>query len=269
MRPRSRSAGLLVQQVGDQLVAYDQLRQRLHVLSPTAALTWRQCNGRNDVAALAELVSRELGIAPDERLIMLALEQLDEARLLEERLAPAASADAVSRREMLQWAAAAAAGVFLPTITSCGAPLGPDGGPTAPGGPRLGLGVDTTTLGTTALPTTTIGTTTLPPTTTIGTTTLPPTTTIGTTTLPPTTTIGTTTLPPTTTSTTTPFPPTTTTTPFPPTTTSTTSSPPTTTTSTTPAPKKVRLCHKGKSIMVDEEAVAMHLAHGDTLGPCP
>ena len=228
MRPRSRSAGLLVQQVGDQLVAYDQLRQRLHVLSPTAALTWRQCNGRNDVAALAELVSRELGIAPDERLIMLALEQLDEARLLEERLAPAASADAVSRREMLQWAAAAAAGVFLPTITSCGAPLGPDGGPTAPGGPRLDLGVSTTTLGTTALPTTTVGTTTLPPTTTIGTTTLPPTTTS---------TTSTTTFPPTTTSTTTPFPPTTT---------STTSSPPTTTTSTTPAPKKVRLCHKGK-----------------------
>jgi hypothetical protein len=34
-------------------------------------------------------------------------------------------------------------------------------------------------------------------------------------------------------------------------------------------PKKVAVCHKGRTIMVSEAAVPAHLAHGDTLGPCP
>ena len=219
MRPRSRSAGLRVQPVGDQLVAYDELRQRLHVLNRTVAATWRHCDGRNALADIAELVGRELGIPADERLIALAVEQLHEARLLEDH-APARGTDGVSRREMLHWAAAAAAGVFLPVITSCGAPLAPDRGPNMPGVSQLDIVDVTTTTSNTS-----------------------------TTTFPPTTTSTSTTFPPTTTSTSTTFPP--------------------TTTSTTRAPRKVQVCHKGKSIMVDADAVADHLAHGDTLGPCP
>lgn len=34
-------------------------------------------------------------------------------------------------------------------------------------------------------------------------------------------------------------------------------------------PAKVTLCHNGKTIQVAESAVPSHLAHGDTLGPCP
>jgi hypothetical protein len=47
--------------------------------------------------------------------------------------------------------------------------------------------------------------------------------------------------------------------------------PPTTTTTTTlPPTRKVTLCHKGKNTLsVDANAVPAHLAHGDTLGPCP
>ncbi|MEZ4594303.1 MAG: FecR domain-containing protein [Chloroflexota bacterium] len=38
----------------------------------------------------------------------------------------------------------------------------------------------------------------------------------------------------------------------------------------TPAPAgKVTLCHNGNTIEVDADAVDAHLAHGDTLGPCP
>jgi len=35
------------------------------------------------------------------------------------------------------------------------------------------------------------------------------------------------------------------------------------------SPKKVVICHKGRTIEVAESAVEAHLAHGDTLGPCP
>jgi hypothetical protein len=33
-------------------------------------------------------------------------------------------------------------------------------------------------------------------------------------------------------------------------------------------PGKVAICHKGMTILVSQTAVANHLAHGDTLGPC-
>lgn len=33
--------------------------------------------------------------------------------------------------------------------------------------------------------------------------------------------------------------------------------------------EKVTICHKGKTITVSGNAVAAHVGHGDTLGPCP
>jgi len=33
-------------------------------------------------------------------------------------------------------------------------------------------------------------------------------------------------------------------------------------------PPKVTICHNGNTLSVAEAAVAAHLAHGDTLGPC-
>ncbi|MCI5210881.1 MAG: hypothetical protein D3910_19320, partial [Candidatus Electrothrix sp. ATG2] len=32
--------------------------------------------------------------------------------------------------------------------------------------------------------------------------------------------------------------------------------------------KKIRVCHKGKTITVSESAIQKHLNHGDTIGPC-
>ena len=250
MRPLAKRSGFMLQPVGDQLVVFDQARQRLHVLNRSTAVVWRHCDGRHTVAELVELVGHELGAPADESLISLALEQLDEARLLEERLARAPGEDNLSRREMLHRAATAlAAGVLLPTVTSCGVPTDP----MSPGGAALSLEATTTTSTTfgTTIGTTTIGTTTIG-TTTIGTTTIG-TTTIGTTTIG-TTTIGTTTIG------------TTTTTAAPTTTIGTTTTVPTT---TTPAPRRVAMCHDGRTIMVDERSVPAHLAHGDTMGRCP
>ena len=242
MRPRAQRGGLLVQPVGDQLVLFDQSRQRLHVLSRTSALVWRHCDGEHTVAELIDLVGDELGAPVDESLITLALAQLDEARLLENRLAPASGDHSLSRRDMLHRAAALAAGILLPTITSCG-------GPTEPmsfaGAPSAMLDLNTTT------------TSSAPPATTTTSSSSPPTTTT------------TSSSPPTTTTTSSSPPTTTTTSSSPPTTTTTSSSPPTTTTTTTPAPKKVAMCHRGRTIMVDQDAVAAHLEHGDTMGRCP
>ena len=240
MRPRARRSGFLLRPVGDQLVVFDQARQRLHVLSRTAAVVWRLCDGERTVAELIEAVGRELGVPADESLITLALQQLDEAQLLEVHLARAPGEDSVSRREMLhRTAAALAAGVLLPTITSCGVL----GDPMSPGGVSLSLSDVNTTTTSAATPNVTT-------TTSAGTTPLVTTTTTSAATTPLVTTT-------TTSAATTPL------------VTTTTTSAATTTTTTTPAPRKVAMCHEGRTIMVDARSVQAHLAHGDTMGPCP
>ena len=256
LRPRAKHSGFLERPVGDQVVVYDQSRQRLHVLSRTAALVWRLADGRHTVAELSLLVGRELGTPTDESLISLALDQLDDARLLEERLARAPGEDSLSRRELLhRTAAALVAGVMLPTITSCGV----DGNPLSPGGPSFDVvNTTTTSAATTGTTTTSVGTTPVVTTTTsVATTPLVTTTTTSVATTPLVTTT-------TTSVATTPLVTTTTTSVA----TTTTTSAATTTTTTTPAPRKVAMCHDGKTIMVDASAVPAHLAHGDTLGPC-
>ena len=233
MQPRARRDGLLVKPVGDQVVVYDQPRQRLHVLSRTAALVWQYSDGHHAIADLAAAVARDLDAPVDESVILLALQRLGEAHLLEKDLAPAQEVASVSRREMLQRAAGLATAVLLPTITSC------DGSPLSPAD---GLNASSHLVNTTT--TTPFNTTTTTPFNT------------------------TTTTPLNTTTTTTPLN-TTTTTPIVTTTTTTTVPTTTTTTTTTPAPRKVQICHDGRTIEVDEHAVPAHLAHGDTLGPCP
>lgn len=243
MRPRAQRSGFLMKAVGDQLVAFDQSRQRLHVLSRTAALVWRHCDGTHTVADLVGLVGDELGAPVDESLITLALAQLDEVHLLEEPVASKTRDDGLSRRDLLQRAAAMAAGIMLPTITSCGIPTEPASLSAVFNfhDPNL---TTTSTTATTPLVTTTTSTTTPAGTTTTSTTTPAGTTTTSTTSTTPLVTTTTSTTPLVTTTS-------------------------TTTTTTTPAPRKVAICHEGRTIMVDQAAVPAHLAHGDTLGRCP
>ena len=266
MRPLARRDALLLQNVGDQLVVYDQKCQRLHVLSRSAALVWRHCDGGRDVEQLAALVGRELGTPAGDEVVLSALEQLDAAELLIARQGSTTSADSVTRREMMSRALGGlAAGVLLPVVTSCGSIVDA----MRPTSARTDTILDTTTVGTTPFSTTTSATTpfstttsaTTPFTTTTSSTT--PLTTTTSSTTPLTTTTSTTSPLTTTTSTTTPFTTTTSTTPFTTTTTTTVA------TTTTSPPRKVRMCHNGRTIMVDRNAVDVHLARGDTLGPCP
>ena len=240
----ARHDALLLQQVGGQTVVYDQRNRRLHVLSRTAALVWQHCDGQRDVAQLVEVVGQVLDAPISEEVILLALGQLEEAVLLAAPQRPTRPADAVSRRDMVNRVLGGlAAGVLLPVVTSCGSIVEPVIGAVS----RNDVPVTTTTstTGTTPLVTTTSTTGTTP---------------LNTTT---TSTTGTTPLNTTTTSTTA-------TTPLVTTTTSTTGTTTTSTTSTTTTrpPKKVVMCHNGQTIKVDARAVAVHLAHGDTLGPC-
>jgi hypothetical protein len=123
MKPDSRRDGLLVREVGDELVVYDEKRHRAHHLNRTAALIWRSCDGQTSVAELAVMLEHELDVPAGEDWVWRALERLSKAHLLKERLTRPAGAGGINRRQALRkLGRVAAAAVLVPTVISIVAP---------------------------------------------------------------------------------------------------------------------------------------------------
>ena len=83
MTPRAR-AGMLSEQVGDEVIVYDKERARAHRLNRTAGLVWQHANGARTVPDLVAVLQQELDPIADENLVMCTLDNLSAARLLEE-----------------------------------------------------------------------------------------------------------------------------------------------------------------------------------------
>jgi hypothetical protein len=117
MKPQTRRSGLLLRELPDELLVYDQERHTAHCLNRTAALVFRHADGTRTLDELQALPGADAGV------VRLALEQLGEAGLLE---APAAAAGAaasegMSRREVARRMGIAAA-ILLPAVATIVAP---------------------------------------------------------------------------------------------------------------------------------------------------
>jgi Coenzyme PQQ synthesis protein D (PqqD) len=122
LNPNARRDHLVIQEVGDELVVYDQKRHRAHHLNPAAALIWRSCDGHSSVADLAAMLQQELNVPANEDLVWRGLDRLGRAQLLRERLTPPAGAK-ISRRQALgQLGKAAAVAVLVPAVLTIVAP---------------------------------------------------------------------------------------------------------------------------------------------------
>jgi PII-like signaling protein len=120
--PEARKEGLVVQQMTDEVLVYDQKRHRAHCLNQTAALVWKHCDGKKTVAAVADEMSKQAGKRVGEEVVRLAVDELAKSQLLEASGARRwRGAEGVSRREMMKRAGIAAA-VALPIVTSVVAP---------------------------------------------------------------------------------------------------------------------------------------------------
>jgi hypothetical protein len=119
--PKARSEQLVIKELGDETLVYDEHSHEAHCLNRTAALVWRHCDGRTSAAKMAGLLSKEAGAPVSEQVVWLALGQLERSRLLEEPPARPARAEQVSRRELMRRLGVAAA-FALPLVTSIVAP---------------------------------------------------------------------------------------------------------------------------------------------------
>src|SRR3712207_4559485 len=88
MFPHARHDGLTVHELPEETLVYDRQRHRAHCLNRTAALVWRQCDGRTSIAQLAENLQRDLQAPVDESVIRVALDELERAHLLQPQGAP-------------------------------------------------------------------------------------------------------------------------------------------------------------------------------------
>ena len=114
-RPVAREDGLLVEQVADETVVYDDRTKEAHCLSPLAAVVFENCDGDTTIEELVLLASERLGEPVDEPRVIDALVQLQERDLL--AVPPRGG---LSRREMIGKSAVVAGGVAFaaPLITS-------------------------------------------------------------------------------------------------------------------------------------------------------
>jgi hypothetical protein len=118
--PVARTERLIVKEVDDEVLVYDLTNDKAHCLNDTAARVWKNCDGKNSVADISTSLGKETGVTVDERVVWLALDQLEEFKLLAEvPTAPAVFAG-MSRRQLMRNLGVAA--IALPVVVSIVAP---------------------------------------------------------------------------------------------------------------------------------------------------
>ena len=82
LMPLARQQGLKVQEVADEVLVYDLERHRAHCLNKTAALVWRQCDGKTNLEETVGILQQAVQTPVDEDVVRIALDRLRRAHLL-------------------------------------------------------------------------------------------------------------------------------------------------------------------------------------------
>jgi len=113
---RLASSNLVLEQLPDELMIYDQKRNKAYCLNQTAAFVWQNADGNKTVSDLVELMTRELKKPVNEQVIWFALDVLSKDGLLEGPTAVTEVPAGVSRRALLQKVGMGVA-VAIPAVT--------------------------------------------------------------------------------------------------------------------------------------------------------
>jgi hypothetical protein len=119
MRPLARRR-LLIRELPEELLVYDQEEHRAHCLNRTAATVFRHADGTRTLSDLARLLDPGAGSAAA-KIVTLALTRLAEAGLLESGAVAPEPEPGLTRRELARRAGLAAA-ILLPAVASIVAP---------------------------------------------------------------------------------------------------------------------------------------------------
>jgi hypothetical protein len=117
-RPKSlKSDQLVVEELGAELMIYDQARNQAFCLNQKAAFVWQHCDGKTTVSEIAARLSQSLGEPMDESIVEFALQNLSQDGLLETTTFLPFVPTQMTRRELMQKIGVRAV-VALPLVTA-------------------------------------------------------------------------------------------------------------------------------------------------------
>lgn len=119
MFPRRKQTDLIVRQVADETLIYDEGSSRAHCLNRVAGLVWEMCDGATAPEQIS-MALEEAGFSGDLELVTMSLRKLHEARLLDS-YSDDDPAHAISRRALAKRLGLAAA-IALPLVSTIVAP---------------------------------------------------------------------------------------------------------------------------------------------------
>lgn len=98
--PMARQTGLVVQEMPDEVLVYDLDTNKAHCLNNSAAFIWSACDGKNTVMDIVKQFESNGRGKVTEDFVWLAIDQLIENNLLENKVAPRFAGH--SRRQVLK-----------------------------------------------------------------------------------------------------------------------------------------------------------------------
>lgn len=116
---RARKDDLVTRQIPGELLVYDLKRHKAYCLNTTAAVVWKSSDGKHTVSDLAAELQKHQKSPVDERIVWLALDQLERSCLMQNKAAKPIGLPTVSRRSLIR---AGAAVIALPLVTMIAAP---------------------------------------------------------------------------------------------------------------------------------------------------
>lgn len=130
MIPVARTKQLLTQEIGDEIVIYDQTNSASHCLTPVAARVWHYCNGQNTIEEVTQLIKQDFELSNSDSvdmrgLVYLAVDELEQFNLIDRYLQKPQKPIATSRRKVIKTsmlAGGVAVGTMFPLIKSIIAP---------------------------------------------------------------------------------------------------------------------------------------------------
>jgi hypothetical protein len=118
--PKARQTQLIIKELPDEVLVYDLQRDKAHCLNHTAGFVWKNCDGKSNVTEIAASLGNATGSVVDERIVWLALDQLEKFHLLDAAPSMPAQLAGLNRRELVRNLGAAA--LAIPVILSMAAP---------------------------------------------------------------------------------------------------------------------------------------------------
>ena len=118
MNPKARHSHVIVQEVGPDMLVYDELRDTAHSLGGVVGYVFKHADGSLPVSALATGMQATLDVPAEPELVEAALWELERAHLLEPSDPATRPRREVSRREALRRFGAALSAVAITSIVA-------------------------------------------------------------------------------------------------------------------------------------------------------